>query len=155
MHARADGWLAHNSILLLRVSLGLVFLGFGVLKFFPGVSPAESLATRTMEAFTFGLVPAGVAIVLVACLECAIGLSFLSGRLMGTGVALLAMALWGILAPLVLFTGELFSGPAGAPTLQGQYVLKDIVLLTAGLVVAATLRGGRLLNGAEAADRDG
>jgi len=61
-------------------------------------------------------------------------------------VWLLAVQLIGILAPVVLLTGRLFSGPHHAPTLEGQYVLKDIILVAAGMVIAAgTFRGGRLV----------
>jgi hypothetical protein len=61
-----------HSLTVLRVSLGLVFLAFGVLKFFPGVSPAQGLATRTTEVLTLGIVPDSVSLVMVALLECAI-----------------------------------------------------------------------------------
>jgi uncharacterized membrane protein YkgB len=50
--------MARHGITLLRVSLGVVFLWFGVLKFFPGLSPAQSLAARTIHTLTFGMVPA-------------------------------------------------------------------------------------------------
>ena len=46
---RLTRWLAKRSIDLLRISLGVVFLGFGVLKFFPGASPAEALVARTVD----------------------------------------------------------------------------------------------------------
>ena len=39
--AQAARWLAAHSVTLLRISLGLVFLGFGVLKFFPGHPPPK------------------------------------------------------------------------------------------------------------------
>jgi uncharacterized membrane protein YkgB len=68
------------------------------------------------------------------------------------GLALLGVAMVGILSPLVLFPGELFAGPDHAPTLEGQYVLKDVVLLAGGLVVAARELGGRPV--AEPADED-
>jgi uncharacterized membrane protein YkgB len=45
----------------------------------------------------------------------------------------------GILSPVVLLPHRLFSGPDHAPTLEGQYVLKDLILFTASLVVATTL----------------
>jgi uncharacterized membrane protein YkgB len=132
--------LDRGSIALLRASLGLVFLCFGVLKFVPGLSPAESLAERTVEALTLGLTPDGAAIYLVAALESAIGLSLLTGRLVRVGLALLAVAMGGILAPIVLFPAEMFAPhaylPLYGPTLAGQYVLKDVVLLAAALVVA-------------------
>jgi len=53
----------------------------------------------------------------------------------------------GILSPVVLLAARLFDGPHHTPTLEGQYVLKDIILVTATLVIAATLRGGRLTTG--------
>jgi uncharacterized membrane protein YphA (DoxX/SURF4 family) len=143
-HARVDGWLVRRSVLLLRLSVGAVFLVFGLLKLVPDASPAASLSAWTVGLLTFGLVPAGVAIVLVGLLECAIGVCLLAGRWMRLGVTLLAAAFVGILSPLVLLSGDLFTGPFGAPNLTGQYVLKDVVLVAAGLVIAATLRGGRL-----------
>jgi uncharacterized membrane protein YkgB len=137
----ATGFLARYSVVLLRVSLGLVFLGFGFLKFFPDVSPAQELATRTVDALTFGLISGGVATVLVAILETAIGLSLVTGKYVRLGLALLGMAMIGVLSPLVLFPGDLFSREYNAPTLEGQYVLKDIVLFASGLVVLARERG--------------
>ncbi len=47
---------------LLRVSLGIVFFWFGVLKFFPDLSPAQGLATRTISVLTLGLVPPEVSL---------------------------------------------------------------------------------------------
>lgn len=48
----------------------------------------------------------------------------------------------------MLLPGRLFSGPHGAPTLEGRYVLKDFILVAAGMVIAAvTFRGGRLVRG--------
>ena len=53
---RVADWLGRRSVDILRVSLGLIFLGFGVLKFFPGASPAEALVMRTVDTFTFGII---------------------------------------------------------------------------------------------------
>jgi uncharacterized membrane protein YphA (DoxX/SURF4 family) len=142
-------WLIAHSIAVLRVSLGAVFFAFGVLKFFPGVSPAQNLVVRTTDILTIGVIPAGVALVLVATLECVIGLCLITGRAMRAGVYLLAIQLIGILSPLVLLAERMFAGPHGAPTLEGQYVLKDLILVGAGLVVAATLSGARLTSGSE------
>ena len=126
------------SITLLRISLGLVFLGFGLLKFVPGLSPVEGLVERTMSLLTFGLLTGGVATGVVAAMESAIGLSLLTGRYLRLGLGLLGIAMVGILSPIVLFADRLFFSQAGfAPTLEAQYVLKDVVLLAAALVVAA------------------
>src|SRR4051812_33161954 len=50
-------WLIAHSIAILRVSLGAVFLVFGLLKFFPGASPAQNLVERTTDILMLGLVP--------------------------------------------------------------------------------------------------
>ena len=135
------GWLRAHSITLLRVSVGLVILAFGVLKFFPDVSPAEELTIKTTDALTFDLVPGHIAIVVVATLETILGLLLISGRFLRLAIYLLAGQLIGVLAPLALFTGRLFAGPHNAPTLEGQYVMKDIIIVAAGFVVASTLPG--------------
>ncbi|MGI8624048.1 MAG: DoxX family membrane protein [Solirubrobacteraceae bacterium] len=137
-----------HSIPALRIALGAVFLGFGVLKYFPGVSPAQNLVEDTAHILFLGLVPNGVALVLIATVECFIGICLLSGRWMRLGMWLLTIELVGILSPAILLPGRLFAGPHHAPTLEGQYVLKDIILVAAGLVIAAaTFRGGRLVRG--------
>lgn len=134
-------FLTRWSVPALRVALGLVFLGFGVLKFFPGASPAESIAARTVETLTFGLVGGTAAVVFTAVLETFIGLTLLTGRLLRTGLVALAVAMAGILSPIVLFAGELFGH---GMTLMGQYVLKDLVLVAGAAVVAAVALGARL-----------
>jgi putative oxidoreductase len=143
--ARLLEWLARYSVDLLRISVGLVFLAFGVLKFFPGLSPAQDLAARTVEILTFGLVPEQVAVLMVATLESTIGILLITGRWLRLGLALLSVAMVGILSPLVLLPEELFRGRIYAPTLEGQYVLKDLVLLSAAFVIAARALGARMV----------
>jgi putative oxidoreductase len=139
--ARVAERLAAHSVDWLRISLGLVILGFGTLKYFPGASPAEDLAMRTTDALTFGLVSGTAAVVGTAIVETVIGLTLLTG--VGLRVGLVAMAGWlvGIMAPVVLFAGEMF--PGGLPTLEAQYVLKDVILAAAAAVVAARALGAR------------
>ena len=139
--AQVARWLAAHSVSLLRISLGLVFLGFGVLKFFPGASPAEDLVMRTVDALTLGVVSGTPAVVLTAAMETFIGLTLVTGRGLRAGLVVLAGAMVGIMSPLVLFPGDLF--PGGLPTIEGQYVLKDIVLAAAGAVVAARALGAK------------
>jgi uncharacterized membrane protein YkgB len=85
-----------------------------------------------------------VALVGIAALECTIGLCLISGRAIRPAIYLLAIELVGILSPLVLLPARMFSGPHHAPTLEGQYVLKDIIVVAATLVLATTLRGAKL-----------
>lgn len=143
---KLHGALVRHGVTALRITVGAVFLGFGVLKFFPDVSPAQGLAIKTIDLLTFGLLPWQVGIVAIAALESFIGICLLANRWMRLAVWLLAAQLIGVLAPLVLLTGRLFSGPHHAPTLERQYVLKDIILVAAGMVIAAgTFRGGHMV----------
>jgi hypothetical protein len=50
----------------------------------------------------------------------------------------------GTILPLFFFPNETFVAFPHAPTLEGQYIIKNLVLVAAGLVVGATVRGGRL-----------
>jgi uncharacterized membrane protein YphA (DoxX/SURF4 family) len=149
MEELAFRWLIAHSIAILRVSLGAVFFGFGLLKFFPGVSPAQDLVEHTTDILTLGLIPGPVALVGVATLECLIGLCLITGRGVRAAVYMLSVQLVGILSPVVLLAARLFDGPHGAPTLEGQYVLKDVILVGAALVIASTVGGGRLTRHAD------
>ena len=142
---RVTRWAARNSIAMLRVSLGIVFFWFGVLKFFPGLSPAEDLAARTIGTLTFGLVGPGVALPVLAAWECAIGLGLILGRFMRLILALLFLQMSGTVLPLFFFPHETFAHLPYAATLEGQYIIKNLVLVSAGLVLSATVRGGALV----------
>jgi len=145
LDAKLTAWMAKYGILLLRLSLGIVFLWFGALKFFPGLSPAEDLAARTISQLTFGAVPASTAVFLLAVWESLIGL----GLILGWQLRLILFLLWvqmlGTITPLFIFPNEVFSVFPYAPTLEGQYIFKNIVLVSAGLVIGATVRGGRVV----------
>jgi putative oxidoreductase len=137
--------LARHSIGVLRVSLGLVFLGFGALKFFPGASPAGELAVRTLETLSLGTLSGRFALLTTALAESFIGVTLITGKLLKVGLVVMGVSVIGIMSPLVLFFSDLFPGFPGAPTLEAQYVLKDIVLVAAALVVAARALGARLV----------
>ena len=150
---RLTEWMARYGILLLRLSLGLVFFWFGVLKFFPGLSPAQDLAARTISLLTFGRVPPGVSIPVLAVWECIIGLGLLTGLFMRGTLALLWLQMLGTVTPLFLFPHEVFTQIPYAPTLEGQYIIKNLVLISAGLVIGATVRGGAVVADPQAAQQ--
>ena len=141
---RITSVLAAAAIPVLRISLGIVFLWFGAIKFFPGLSPAQDLAARTIEALTFGVVQPSVSLPVLAAWECLIGLGLLSGRFLRATLLLLFVQMAGTLMPLVLFPTETFTQFPFAPTLEGQYIIKNLVLIAAAMVVGATVRGGQL-----------
>ena len=137
-------WMARNGVLLLRLSVGVVFVWFGVFKFVPGLSAADSLATRTIDVLTFGMVPAAVSRVVLAAWETCIGIGLLSGKFMRATLLLLFVQMLGTITPLVLFIDETWRIPFLVPSLEGQYIIKNLVLMSAGLVIGATVRGGGL-----------
>lgn len=137
--------LATFAIPLLRIALGIVFLWFGALKLVPGLSPAENLAGRTIETLSLGIVPAAVAVPFLAAWEVLIGVGLITGRFLRATLLLLVVQMLGTLTPLVLFPTETFTIFPVAPTLEGQYIIKNLVLVAAAMVVGATVRGGQLL----------
>ena len=137
-------YMARYGITLLRMSVGVVFFWFGFLKFFPGLSPAEGLATKTLEVLSFGMVQPRVAVIVLAAWECAVGLGLILAIFLRTTLLLLWLQMAGTIAPMLLFPHEVFSHFPYAPTLEGQYIIKNLVLVSAGVVVGATVRGGRL-----------
>ena len=148
LEARAESalkvFLQRWSIAVLRVALGGVFLVFGALKFVPGMSPVEALVQSTWERLTFGLIGGQTAMVLTAIMEVAAGALLIAGGAFArVGLVVLALAFVGILSPVVLLPAEVF-GSAG-PTLTGQYIFKNAVLIAAALVIAS-----RVLKGPEA-----
>jgi len=142
---RITRWMARHGITLLRVGLGLVFFWFGAIKLVPGLSPAHDLAARTIGMLTFGLLPPSVSVPALAIWECAIGLGMISGRFMRVTIFLLLVQMLGTLTPLALFPRETWKVFPIAPTLEGQYIIKNIVLVSAALVIGATVRGGYVL----------
>lgn len=138
-------WMARHGPPLLRISLGVVFLWFGVLKFFEGMSPAQDLAGRTIEALSFGLVQPAVSLPLLALWECVIGLGLISGVWLRATLLLLFLQMIGTLTPIFLFPHEVFIRVPYAPTLEGQYIIKNMVLISGALVIGALVRGGRVV----------
>ncbi len=142
--ATITGALARLGVPVLRIGLGVVFLWFGFLKFFPDLSPAEKLAGRTIEVLTLGAVGPALSLPILAAWESLIGLGLITARFLRATLFLLAVQMAGTLLPLVFFPAETFSRFPWAPTLEGQYIIKNVVLIGAAMVVGATVRGGRL-----------
>lgn len=143
--ARLTRWTARHAVTTLRISVGIVFLWFGFLKFFPGLSPAQELASRTIGLLSLGLIPPSVSVPLLALLETTIGLGLIVGRYLRVTILLLLLQMAGTVTPLVLFPAETFTRFPIAPTLEGQYIIKNLVLVSAAILIGATVRGGMLI----------
>jgi uncharacterized membrane protein YphA (DoxX/SURF4 family) len=136
--------MADYGLVLMRIALGIVFLWFGALKLLPGSSPAESIAGRTIEVLSGGLVSQAVAVPVLGIWESLIGLGLLTGLFMRATLALLFLQMLGTLTPLLLFPNETFTQFPWAPTLEGQYIIKNAVLIAGAVILGATVRGGGL-----------
>lgn len=139
--AAITGWLARNGLALLRISLGVVFFWFGALKLVPGLSPAEGLIRASLP-----FLPAQVFIPFLALWEMAIGLGFMTGRWMRFAILLLLLQMPGTLSPIVLCPDRVFTVFPWGLTLEGQYIIKNMVLISAALVIGSTVRGGGLVS---------
>lgn len=129
----------------LRYSISLIFIWFGALKFFPGMSPAEELATGTIALLSFDLIPASVALPVLALFEVAIGVLLLFGRWLRLTIFLLLVQMIGTMSPIVLFPDLVFEVFPYALTIEGQYIFKNFVVISAAITIGATARGGALV----------
>jgi uncharacterized membrane protein YkgB len=137
---RITRWMARAGIPIVRIALGVVFLWFGALKLVPGLSPAEDLVLATVP-----FLPGRSFMVVLAAWEMAIGLGFLTGRALRITILLLFLQMPGTMSPIVLLPDRVFTDLPLGLTLEGQYIVKNLVLIDAALVVGATVRGGRLI----------
>ncbi|CAN5858355.1 DoxX family protein [soil metagenome] len=132
-------WMGAHGIAILRVALGVVFIWFGALKFVPGLSPAEDLVRATVP-----FLPGSFFLPFLGLWEVTIGIGFLAGRGLRFTILLLFLQMPGTLAPVVLLPGRVFTVFPYGLTLEGQYIVKNMVLIAAALVIGATVRGARL-----------
>lgn len=128
-------WMDRHGVRLLRITIGVVFIWFGALKLFPGASPAAGLIVAT-----FPFLPPGLFLPFLGCWEMAIGVGYLSGRLLRVTVALMYLQMLGAMSPLVLNPAAVFASPPAVLTLEGQYIVKNLVLLAAAIVIGAKAR---------------
>jgi len=128
-----SAWMERNGFRLLRIAMGIVFIWFGALKPL-GLSPAEALVAK---ATTWIPVP-GFLYILTAW-EVAIGICFLFQRLNRWAVVLLLLHMPGTLLPLITLPDETFVRFPYALSLEGQYIVKNLVLIAAGIVIGGQL----------------
>ena len=124
-----------NWINILQASIGIVYIWFGFLKFFPSLSPAEDLANQTIQLLTFGLLSKQTSLFLLAVWEVGVGL-LLMLRLYYRFV------FWAVFVhmactftPLILLPQLSFTNIPYGLTLVGQYIIKNIVIVSALFVI--------------------
>lgn len=134
-----SAFMRHHGTLALRISLGVIFIWFGILKPL-GISPAQPLVEATTAWLPF-LTP-GHWVVLIGWWEVAIGVAFLFRPTLRIAIALLALQMVGTLLPLILLPEVTFQSgkvPYG-PTMEGQYIVKNLMIISAAMVVGGTVR---------------
>ncbi len=119
----------------LRLALGIIYFHFGFLKFFPDLSPAELLATQTIVRLTGGMLDANTAQFWLAMLECGLGLALIFNVWMRAAFVVFLFHMLGTFTPLFLLPELAFKISPLAPTLEGQYILKNIVFVAAAWAV--------------------
>lgn len=134
-------WMGKYGLLILRICLGIIFLWFGVLKFYKGLSPAEDLVRNTVYFFNPDLF-----IPVLALWESLIGLGLITGKYMRLTLLLLFIQMPGTALPLIILPEKVWTVFPYGLTLEGQYIIKNLVLISAGLVLGATVRGGKLVS---------
>lgn len=133
------GWMARYGLVILRIGLGIVFFWFGALKLVPGLSPAEDLVRATVY-----FIDPDIFLPVLAVWEMAIGLGLIAGKFMRLTLLLLFLQMPGTALPLVLKPDAVWTTFPYGLTLEGQYIVKNLVLIGAGLVLGGTVRGGRI-----------
>ena len=120
-----------NKLMMLRLSFGIIYFWFGALKFFPHLSPAENLAQDTIYNLVLGIMPKHTGLILLAIMECGIGLLFVSGRFIKTAIIVSLLHMACTFTPLFFFSEISFAKPPLVFTLVGQYIMKNIVFICA------------------------
>ena len=132
---RVVRFMSSYAILIIRISLGIVFVWFGLLKVI-GTSPVYDLASHVVY-----WLPPQLFVPLLGIWEMAIGVGLLLGKALRVVLSLLFLQLAGTFLVLVMRPETAFQG--GNPlllTMEGEFVVKNLVLIAAGLAVGGTVR---------------
>jgi uncharacterized membrane protein YkgB len=132
---RVVRFMSSYAILIIRISLGIVFVWFGLLKVI-GTSPVYDLASHVVY-----WLPTELFVPLLGIWEIAIGIGLLLGKALRVVLSLLFLQLAGTFLVLVMRPETAFQG--GNPlllTMEGEFVVKNLVLIAAGLAVGGTVR---------------
>ncbi len=136
-------WLmSRYGILALRISLGVIFVWFGVLKVI-GDSPVYDLVASTVY-----LVPPELFVPFLGFWEIAVGLGLLTGLALRMTLIFFLLQMAGTFLVLVVKPEVAFQGlnPLLLTT-EGEFVVKNIVLISGALVVGSTIRRRELKDG--------
>ncbi len=141
MDNKVNNWLTQNALNLLRISIGIIYVWFGALKYFPNLSPADQLAKDTIHLITFGLIPNDLSILMLAIWETLLGALLVIGVWKRAVFYLLLLHMFCTFVPLFFFADLSFTNAPYAFTLVGQYIMKNLIIIAAAIVLNAHARG--------------
>src|SRR6478609_470502 len=141
MNTKINNWVNGHALNMLRISIGVVYVWFGALKFFPHLSPADQLAKDTIQLITFGLFSSTTSIILLAIWETVLGCALMVGFWRRSIFLLLILHMACTFLPLFFFVDLSFTTSPYAFTLVGQYIMKNIIIISAALVLNANANG--------------
>ena len=124
------------SIPVSRLAVFVVYFWFGSLKVL-GLSPASPLVLALLDR-TMPFVSPDAFLVWFGLFEVLIGVIFLIPRFARLAIALLVIHLVTTVMPLVLLKSSLWTGMM-VPTLEGQYIIKNVLIVALAIVVASNL----------------
>lgn len=130
-------WLRKYQPFLGRLALFIVFFWFGILKVV-GLSPASDVVHHLFDVTMPPIISFPTFFVLFGLFECLIGTLFLVRGLERVVIPLLLLHFITTLGPLIMLAGETWTGFM-APTLEGQYIIKNLVIVALALGLAAHL----------------
>ncbi len=116
---------------LLRVSIGIVYMAFGILKFFPHYSPAEDLAEKTIAIMTFGVIEGTTALYMLAIMETIIGIALIARLYVDKTILMAFFHMGCTFLPMIILPHLTFTNEPSSLSLIGQYILKNIVIISA------------------------
>lgn len=119
----------------LRLSAGFVYFYFGFLKLFPDLSPAELLAGETLTRISWHWLDASAALFWLALMEVGIGLCFLFNFQLHRVFYVFLFHQLSTFIPLFILPELTFKIAPFAPTMEGQYIFKNLISLAAGWTV--------------------
>jgi uncharacterized membrane protein YkgB len=136
---RISEFMRRWGIYALRISLGIIFIWFGAIKTI-GLSPAEPLVKATVAWMPFFDTDSWV--IIIGWWEIIIGISFLFQKSIRIAIALLTLQMMGTFMPLIILTDVTFQTGhiPYAPTMEGQYIIKNLLIISAALVIGGTVR---------------
>ena len=123
-----SSFMSRWGITAVRISLGIIFVWFGILKPL-GISPAEPLLKATVHWLP--LFGPDLWLIIIGWWEVGIGIAFCFRRTIRVAIALLALQMVGTFIPLVLLSEVTFQTGRipYAPTMEGQYIIKNLLIM--------------------------